>query len=172
MTIYLIKRGPRPEHHRAPYHPVLICDRKDMAKWEAGWTGDRAWLWSHHDPNTLSGGWLIERWEGLDIDYGGLVKGGTLPDGAHMGFYHGRVKDDPNPQEPWILLPGAVWWSVKPMPPAVQEAGVVYPVDHFTQQRILDNRAMLDDEKAKRGGFYGSGTRICPKWWPKAEAKP
>lgn len=188
MTIYLIKRGPRPDHHRAPYHPVVICDRKDMAKWEVGWTGDRAWLWSHCEPGTLGGGWLLERWEGLDLDYGGLVKGGTLPDGTHMGFFHKqrdrgyapRTGDDKpvwlgydeTLQEPWTLLPGAVWWSAMPMSKALQEAGVVYPSDSFTQQRILDGRAMLDDEKAKRGGVYGTGTRICPEWWPKAEALP
>ena len=45
MSLYLIKRGPRPEHHKAPYHPVILCDRKRIAKWEAGWTGDRAWVW-------------------------------------------------------------------------------------------------------------------------------
>ena len=42
--VYLIKRGPRPEHHRAPFHPVIVCGKRRVAKWQAGWTGDAAWV--------------------------------------------------------------------------------------------------------------------------------
>lgn len=170
-TLYLIKRGPKPDYQKAPFHPVIICDLKRIAKWEAGWTGDRAWLWTHeahHD----SSGWLLERWEGLDIDYGHIVRGGDLPDGTPLAFAHRRrdlgyehFEDgahkwrgySEDSQEPWTLLPGAIWWSESRMPEWIEASGVLYPPDHFSQQDILDNIA--DD------GIQGFG-RACPEWWP------
>lgn len=129
-TIYLIKRGPRPEGHKPPFHPVVICATKAAAKWEAGWSGDRAWVWTREWGSAASG-WLLERWEGLDIDYGHVVRGLTLPDGTEAAFAHGRER------EPWTLLRGAVWWSARRMPAWLEEAGVIYPPDGFTQSRIL-----------------------------------
>lgn len=173
-TIYLIKRGPKPDYHNAPFHPVVLCDLKRIAEWEAGWTGDRSWVWTH-ERHHESSGWLLERWEGLEIDYGHVVRGGELPDGTPMAFAH-RHRDlgyEPLPdgkfrwlghaeelQEPWTLLAGAVWWSDSRMPEWIEAAGVVYPPDHFSQQNILDNIA-------DKGGSHVSGMgRLCPDWWP------
>lgn len=132
--IYLIKRGPKPEYHRAPFHPVIVCDNKRIAKWEAGWTGDRAWVWENHNPP--HGGLLIVKWEGLDVDYGHMVRACTLPDGRHTAFYH-----EHDHTEVWELYRGAVWWSHRVIPAWLAERGVVYPPDGFTQQRILDDVA-------------------------------
>ncbi|MCK5218681.1 hypothetical protein KAR10_04115 [bacterium] len=134
MAIYLIKRGPRPDYHRAPFHPVIVCAKKYMAKREAGCTEDRAWLWSRESTKLNGEGFLLERWNGLDIDYGHLVREvGPMPDGTHTAFFHPHKKG-----EPWSLLDGAVWWDNKKMPPGFEKAGVVYPPDDFTQTRIID----------------------------------
>lgn len=137
MHIYLIKRGPKPEYHNAPFHPVIICAKRKVAKWEAGSTSDRAWLWERASHIMDGAGFLLMRWNGLDIDYGHVVHNvGDMPDGAHSGFYHpGRGG------EPWTLLKGAIWWDDKPLPPSLVEMGVIYPPDDFTQQRILDTIA-------------------------------
>lgn len=156
MHLYLIKRGPRPDFHKAPYHPVIICACKDVAKWEVGATSAGAWLWEKEsDP---SSGWLLGRWNGLDLDYGHIVHGFKLPDGTPAAFQHDRKA------EPWTLLAGAVWWSDKPIPGWLMEKGVVYPPDEFTQKRIL--QVIEWSNEAKRP--YGPWPDVtAPHFWPK-----
>lgn len=150
-AVYLIKRGPKPGFHRAPYHPVIICAKKPVAKWEAGWTGDAAWLWSH-ERGVRGGGWLLERWNGFDVDYGHVVRGVAMPDGTPAAFVH-----ESTGREPWTLLEGAVWWDDKKMPGWMEAAGVIYPPDNFTRQRVLDTTA----------GDGSSGfSREWPDFWP------
>lgn len=151
MSLYLIKRGPRSPNHKAPFHPVVIASLKRVATWQAGWTGDAAWVWSH-DVSTGAGGWLIERWCGLDIDYGHSVKGGELPDGTPIGFAH-----ESTATEPWSLIAGAIWWSDKRMPGWLAQRGCLYAPDAFSQQSILDQVA--DD------GVSGVHSER-PEWWP------
>jgi hypothetical protein len=149
MHIWLIKRGPRPEHHNAPFHPVIVCGKKRIAKWEAGATDSKAWVWQWDCDGS---GFLLCRWNGFDVDYGHIVREvGPLPDGTHTGFFHDRDK------EPWTLLSGAVWWDDKKLPPCLEKVGLIYPTDDFTQQRILDHIA--DD------GASGFGREI-PSYWP------
>lgn len=148
---YLIKRGPRPENHRAPFHPVIICGLKRVALWQVGATNDKSWLWSSGHFG-LPAGWLLLRWNGLDIDYGHVVREvGPLPDGTHTGFFHDRDK------EPWTLIDGAVWWHTRKMPTCLADLGVKYPEDEFTQQRITDNVA--------NDGMIGF-RRDRPPFWP------
>lgn len=156
--VYLIKRCPRPEWHKAPYHPVIICSKKGIAKWEAGDTKDRAWVWMRFSRNLDDGdGFLLTRWNGLDIDYGYVIKNvGDLPDGSHSGFYHPRTD-----KEPWNLIAGAVWWDDKKMPKSLFNAGVIYPPDNFTQQKVLD--LIADD------GIQGFGDREIPEYWSKSK---
>lgn len=151
MTLFLIKRGPRPDHHNAPYHPVVIASLKRVAKWEAGWTGDAAWVWTH-DASSSAGGWLLERWAGLDIDYGHVVRAGRLPDGTEMAFVH-----ESTGREPWSLFAGAIWWGTKRMPTWLESRGCLYAPDAFSQQSILDTLA--------NDGCSGFG-REGPDWWP------
>lgn len=155
--LYLVKRGPRPSHHRAPYHPVIVCDRRSIALWEAGDTGDQAWVWrGWNNPHM---GWLLSRWNGLDIDYGHIVHSVPLPDGTPTSFYHATSTGQfPYMKEFFALFDGAVWWSDREMPAWLQERGVVYPPDRFTRQRILDNIA--DD------GHSGFNDRPDPPFWP------
>lgn len=150
-TVYLVKRGPRAPHHRAPFHPVIICGKRRVAKWEAEWTGEQAWVWSH-ERGTRGGGWLLERWNGFDVDYGHVVRLVTMPDGTEAGFAHEHTG-----REPWPLLAGAVWWDDRKMPGWLADAGVVYAPDAFSQQRILD--AVAGD------GSSGFG-RPTPDFWP------
>ena len=130
-TLYLIKRGPRPEFHRAPYHRVIICTRKHTAKWEAGWTGDCACVWEKDaDP---SSGWLLVKWFGLDIDYGHIVRGSDLFRGGRTGIHHDRAK------EPWSLLKRAKWWSDHRIPGWLIDAGVKPPRDMFSRKTIMND---------------------------------
>ena len=152
MSLYLIRRQPRPDYHKAPYHRVIVCALKRIARWEVGWTGDRSWLWTkQNEPFT---GWLLERWEGLDIDYGHIVRGGKLPDGTDMAFHHPHGSNSGT----WDLLRGAVWYSDKPIPTWLVERGVVYPPDDFTQGQLLD--LIADD------GVMGFSNRKRPACWP------
>jgi hypothetical protein len=134
--LYLIKRCVRPDYHKAPYHPVILCDNKKVALWEAGDSTKRAWVWSCENVPNI--GWLLERWEGLDIDYGGLVKTVNLPDGHNAAFWHYLNNDDPviiNEFRP--LFVGATWWSLNDIPYWLKERGVVYPTDKFSQDNIV-----------------------------------
>ena len=152
--LYLIKRGPKPPWHRAPFHPVIICDRKRIAKVQAGNSADFAWVWTK--ANEAYTGWFIERWNGLDIDYYPVAVSFTLPDGLHAGVFHDR-----NADEPWVILDGAVWWSEKRIPPWLEAKGVRYIPDRHSRQRMLDEVA--DDCHS------GFGERIEPSFWPAAE---
>lgn len=149
MTLYLVKKRGRPDWHRAPYTQVLVTTRWDAAKWEAGYSGEGAWIWAI--PGEF-GGWLLMRWNGLDIDYGHVVRNVTLPDGDIRAFDHRHTHP-----ETFALADGATWWSPKKMPKWLQEWGVRYPSDRFTQQQILD---WFADDGCSRFG------RAIPDYWP------
>jgi hypothetical protein len=154
-AVYLIKRGPREPHHRAPFHPVIICAKRGVAKWEAGWTGAAAWVWSH-ERGLRVGGWLLERWNGFDVDYGHVVRGVTMPDGTDAAFVHEHTG-----REPWPLLAGAVWWDDKSMPRWIADAGVVYAPDAFSQEAIL--RDISNDRQDRNASTMGVER---PAFWP------
>lgn len=134
-ALYLIKRGPKPEYHRAPFHPVIVCTARHTASWEVGWSGDGGWLWSH-DASEEGVGWLLERWNGLNIDYGHVVRGFTLPDGTKAAFDHDRAG---TPGSARALLHGAVWWSQDHRVPEwlSNGYGVRLPDDDHSLQMIL-----------------------------------
>ena len=160
--LYFIKRGPRPSYHNAPFHPAILCDRKRVAQQETCYSGNQDSVWVHAAHEDRSG-WLLTRWRGLVIEYGHLVRGFTLPDGTLAGFFHlhrSRTADGSQPtglNEPWSLLPGAIWWSSRKMPAWIEAAGVIYPPDCFSQQRILEREAL---------NGAGASRQIRPKWWP------
>jgi len=154
VSLYLIQRGPRPAYHKAPFHPVIICDRKRIGEWESQDTDNKCNVWVNSTgPHS---GWLMWRWQGLIIDYGHVVHKIVLPDGTEADFY--RDYDDPHTIK--HLLPGAIWWSDKVMPKWIEALGVVYPLDKFTQGCILD--AVADD------GCMGA-TRPLPTHWKRRE---
>jgi hypothetical protein len=153
MNLYLIKRGPKPGYQKSPFHPVIICTRKDIAKDEAGATHDGATVWERTGHRDNGFGWLIVRWKGFDIDYGPIVGHLiTLPDGTKTGFW----RDYTDPQSIKDLLPGAVWWSDKPMPEWLWQRGVIYPPDKFTRQWVLNQVA--------NDGFNMVAHDIPPHW--------
>lgn len=168
--LYLIKRGPKPAYHLAPFHPVVICDSQPMADEEVMGTSQGDTMWVQTDIKQLSHSWRLVRWQGLDIDYRPVVCYITLPDGRSSRMYEADVE---------LLLPGAIWWSSKVMPKAAEKRGVIYAPDKFTQQRILDRHAGIEDERRMRMqlrglrkgemtiGFSISGIeREKPKHWP------
>lgn len=127
-SLFLVKRGPKPESQKAPYHQVIVCSHRHTAAWEAMGTAEGAWLWEWSEPP--ASGMLLLKWKGLDIDYRPVVRGMQLPDGTVAGFQHDRNA------EPWTLLPGAVWWSWKPMPKWLEPFGVVTAPDDFSREMI------------------------------------
>lgn len=129
LCIYLIKRGPKSKSHKAPFHPVILCTRKHTAKWEAGATSDKCWVWTH-DYGFEHSGWLLERWNGLDVDYGPVVNPIELPDGTKAAFFHDKGKS------PWILIKGAVWWSNHKIPTWIQDRGCLFVKDSFSIECI------------------------------------
>lgn len=156
-NLYLIKRGERPTYHKAPFHPVIICTRKDVAIWQAGDTSAGAWVWVQaYRQHGGRSGWLLHRWNGLDIDYGHVVHSFALPDGIRAGFWRDYQTEDEN----YIgnLLPGAIWWSTERMPDSYSQWGVVYPPDEFSQMCIVEDT--LND------GMRGF-KRETPSFWPK-----
>lgn len=159
MALYLLKRGPRPAHHNAPFHQVIICSQKWIARWEAHDSNEPAWIWENEDVKEPRGGWLLVRWMGFDIDYGGLVKGITLPDGTQAAFW----RDYEHPTTPNVIniLSGAVWWTAKkPIPAYLVQKGVVYPSDEFTRQRIITSEQEGDPSK------FTEWKRVdYPKFW-------
>lgn len=142
--LYLIQRGPRPAYHVAPFSPVIVCDRRDVALIEAGWTGDEAWVWSAQRDKALgvSGGLLLERWMGLLVDYGGLVRGCTLPDGTHVGFHHRS-----NAPETWALFAGAVWWSERELDEPLRRLGITAASDDWTRGAIARSVQRADRDR-------------------------
>ena len=125
MNLYLIKRGPRPDIHKMPYHEVVIFATKKVAQWEAGNSSDLAWVWTREGHSDNGYSWLLERWNGLDISYG-VVHDFALPDGIHAAFWH---ENKPWPQGILGLLSVAVWWSSKPMPAWLVARGVMFAPD-------------------------------------------
>lgn len=153
MTIYMIQRpGGKPVwwDNSVPWHPVFITSRRDAAMWLAGYSGEGAWMWVKGEGDEHAG-WLLKRWNGLDIDYGHVVRGVKLPDGDVRAFDHRHEHP-----ETFALQEGAVWWSPRRMPAWLRRAGTVYPSDRHTQQGILDFFA--DD------GLSGFGRQI-PDFW-------
>jgi hypothetical protein len=152
--IYLTKEGPEPLYHRAEGYPAVLCDNKRVA-WDVhGNTGEGATVWCQTDLR-LGSGWLLLRYRGLVIDYWPVMSAPRLFDGARSGFVHDHD------QEPWTLLRGALWWSIRQMPPAFAKAGVLYAAKWRLQQCILDSIA--------HDSHSGCNDRVAPAWWPLAE---
>lgn len=147
-SYYLVKRGPRPSHHTAPFHPVIVCDRRPTAMWQADWTGDRSWVWvCEARGGAPSGGLLLLKAAGLDVNYGHIVRGGEIMvDGelAVMGFHHPHSRPDT-----WALLREATWWSPRPLPVGLSDLGVKLADDDFTQRTIRTD----DRNVAERRGY-------------------
>lgn len=164
-SLYFIDRGERPETHRAPYHRYIICTDAARAYWEAGpWSGSGAWMWTKGaSADCQWHGWLLLRWFGLDIEYGGLVHGRTpsdrLPDGCYPGFSH------PAPDGmPWPALPLAVWWSDKEIPAYLAELGVKLPEDRFSLDDIANPNQRLEYRKNTRVLFPSEEVAHLSDW--------
>ena len=146
--LFLIKRGPRPDYHNAPFHPVIICTLKGVADWEVGGSDARAWLWSRSISPGPGEGWLLERWNGFNVDYGGVVRAIEMPDGTKAAFVHHHTG-----REPWSLLSKAVWWSEHEIPDWLAELGVKPPDDDFSRGWIQDRIYRVRQARYERRGW-------------------
>lgn len=136
MNLYLVKRPPKAVHPQASHHPVIICTNKELAEWEAGYSGERAWMWVQFDGQ--HSGWLQLRWEGLVIDYGHVVRSVALPDGTTGAFHHRSAHP-----ETWALLKGAVWFSSRRMPAWLAAEGAILAPDDFARRAIAEGERFI-----------------------------
>lgn len=163
---YLIKRGPEKKYDQKPFHPIIICDRKKVMQTQVIWSGGHDWVWTAN-LWAVQAGWMLERWNGLIIEYGHVIRSFELPDGTWTGYhrpyelseYQKRHSKDSNIK---ALFVDAIWWSDKRMPSKFSELGVVYPTDEVTRQRVLED--CTDD------GLRGVH-RTAPEFWTKAIAE-
>lgn len=150
--LYLIHRGPQyADPHQwceslreTSVHMVIVCTRKATAKWEAGDSGEGSTVWVRSAADGGEG-WLLTKWRGLDVDYGHLVRGFTLPDGSRTGFFH-PGNPSPEHRRPWDSLNGAIWWSDQDLPAWLAKRGVRLPTDRHTLE------AIYNDIGRERGG--------------------
>jgi hypothetical protein len=132
-NFYLILRGPKGEHHNAPFHPIILCTRKHTAEWESQRSKDGATVWVNMAPSTAYwGNWLLVKYKGYDIDYGNIAHYFTLFDGKDS-----REVSDRDYIE--TLLRNAIWWSYDEMPEFIKGLGVKLPEDNFTKQCIWED---------------------------------
>lgn len=156
MTLWLIKRGPKPDYHRAPFHPVIATDRKWVAEWEAGCSCDRATVWmrgSHRDDGE---GWLLVMWDGFPIRHGYVIHA-CRHDEIPSGFRHPHREG-----EPWALLDGASWWSWKVLPEWLAARGVTLPTDEHSRL-IIDEHERDRRHPIPRTVFIGAG--VAGRGW-------
>jgi len=125
-SLYLIVRGPKSVHHNAPYHPVILCTRKHVAKWESRNTSKADTVF---ECMADGGNWLLVRYKGYDIDDSGFI---TLFDGKN-------TRDVSSNEEIKKLLDGATWWSYDRMPAWLTSYGIKYPEDNFSKKCILED---------------------------------
>jgi hypothetical protein len=132
-NFFLVIRGPKSEHHNAPFHPVILCTRRHTAQWESRPSSDGDTVLENMAPDASCwGNWLLVKYKGYDIDYGAVAHYFTLFDGANSRDVSdsGRIES---------LLNGATWWSYDEMPVFVRALGVKYPEDNFTKQVIWED---------------------------------
>lgn len=126
----MIVRGPRPEHHKADFHDVIVCSRKHTAVWEAGDTHEGATVYVNMDPP--NGNWLLVRYKGYEIA-AFRPRYFTLFDG---------VESEAISKQDYIKenhLKRAVWWSDELMPESMKQDGVGYATDDFSKRRIIED---------------------------------
>lgn len=170
-NLYFVDRGERPEFHAAPYHRYLVCPSRPVALWEAGPSHHRACVWVRPNRRPDGSGWLLLRWQGLDVDYGPVVTGFDLPAGGKAGFAH------PPDRMPWPALGRAVWWSRLDVPEWLGRMGVMPPADSFSVDAI--RRGLVATQSAtwkKRYVFPGEEVAQLSDWlddagFPEAAAR-
>ena len=131
---------------------VIVCGDKYSYMTQRGDSTDGFTCWEK--ANEPSSGFLLTRWKGLDIDYGGVIKAVKLPDGTEAAFVHDRSA------EPWSLLNGATWWSIAKMPEWLQKLGVKYPDNKWIRNRIVE-----DSGGPEQCVFGGDWSDKWPEWW-------
>jgi len=128
-AFYIVKRDET--HWRTATRPsVMLCTRRDVARWIAGATDEKSWIWESGGDDHA--GLLLVRWQGLDIDYGHVVRLMELPDGDQRAFDHEAKRP-----ETWALFQQATWWSPRRMPAWVEKRGAKYPTEQKQFRAIL-----------------------------------
>jgi hypothetical protein len=153
-NLFLIIRGERSEHHKADFHPIIICSRKHTAKWEAGATVDGATVFENMAPESAAGNWLLCRYKGYDIV--GTPQYFTLFDGKESRDIS-TISDE--------TFNNAIWWSYDRMPEYLKDKGVHYATDEFTKNRIMQDAGTCELSYAKQEKLkHYLGTLENPEW--------
>ena len=136
-ALYFLDRGhERPESHRAPFYRYLIFTEERRADFHMEDSTLPGNLWYRSTAEVSGEGFLLLRWQGLIVNYKGLVRGGDLIGGGRMGFSHPH-----NGREPWSLLSKAAWFSKHEIPRWLLDAGVT-DVDPWHNDYLTRNMAM------------------------------
>lgn len=128
-NLYLVVRGPKSEHHKAPYHSIIVCTRRHTAEWESEHTKDGHTVFVNLAPDSPAGNWLLVKYKGYSIDGNSYF---TLFDGQCTRELASHKNIDG-------LLNQAVWWSYDQMPKWFIDKGVRFAEDDFTKRQIAQD---------------------------------
>jgi len=136
-NFYLVIRGKKSAHHKAPYHPIILCTRRHTADWESHRTSEGHTVIVCMAPDSLScSNWLVVKYKGYDIDYRTVTANFKLFDGKRTNEVSARSEIDK-------YLKKAVWFSYDDMPDDLKNKGVKYAKDDFTKARIWEDTGTL-----------------------------
>lgn len=128
-NLFLIIRGKQSEFHKAPFHQIILCTRKHVAKWEAGDVVKGATVIYNAMGNHEGANWFLAQYKGYGCDCNQYF---TLFDGVDS-------RELTSTENIHKLLKNATWWSYDEMPSWIERLGVKPPTDDFSKKQILDD---------------------------------
>jgi hypothetical protein len=129
-SLYIIIRGEKSEFHNAPYHPIIVCSRKHVAKWESKDAHNGATVLYNAAGISESGNWFLGQYKGYGCESNRYL---TLFDGVDSRDFTNKERVERE------LLNGAVWWSYDECPRWMLDLGVKYPEDDFSKKVIMSD---------------------------------
>lgn len=129
--IAMIIKGDKPEHHKAPFHPIVLVTRKHTYDWESGTCKDgytTVNVWGNEN-----GVWFhLEKYKGYVVDE--MKSHFTLFDGTYTkDFLQGDYLKD--------CFKKAIWWSDQ-HPPTWLKGKLNFAKDSFTINMIKEDNGL------------------------------
>lgn len=153
---FIVVRGRKSVHHKAPFHKVIVCTRKHTADWESHRTSEGHTVFVCLAPDSLScANWLCIKYNGYDIDYRHVTANFKLYDGKETNEITSHL-------EIAKMLNKAIWWSYDPMPDWFNGKGVKYAKDNFTKQRIWEDSGTVLMTESKSEHYKSKRNDIVP----------
>lgn len=153
---YIIVRGRRSLHHKAPFHKIIVCTRKHTADWESHRTSEGHTLFVCLAPESITcANWLCVKYNGYDIDYRHVTANFKLYDGKN-------TQDITSHAEIERMLKKAIWWSYDDMPEWFKDKGVKYAKDTFTKQVIWNDAGTVLMPESKSEKYKNNRSDIVP----------